>query len=114
MCFWVDGWEAEGGREGGFNLCLSLRSDTFSLSCSDLGPIKRVLVRHDNSGVGPSWFLERVEVTTREGGGEGSPQTTRFPCGQWLEECEGCGGKLEVELVPEGSLDRKRNQKEIG
>lgn len=44
--------------------------------------------------------------------GGNSADTTRFPCGQWLEECEGCGGKLEVELIPEGSLDNHK-QKEM-
>ena len=83
------------------------RKDLFSLRCPDLGVLSKVFVRHDNSGVGPSWFLEEVEVT-EEGEGGGAGGTTRFPCGQWLEECEGCGGDLRVELLPEGSEERHK------
>lgn len=55
--------------------------------------------------MGASWFLESVEVV---GGGD---EVTRFPCAQWLEECEGCGGKLEVDLEPEGLLDKQKTQR---
>ena len=78
------------------------RTDIFSVCCGELGTLNKVLVRHDNSGVGPSWYLDQVEVT-ETGSGRGG---VRFPCGRWLEECEGCGGKLEVELSPEGSPDQ--------
>ncbi len=70
-----------------------------------------MFVRHDNSGVGPSWFLEAVEVTEEGEGGGAGERTTRFPCGQWLEECEGCGGELGVELLPEGSESRQKKFK---
>ena len=70
-----------------------------------------MFVRHDNSGMGPSWFLERVEVTEERDGGQGEGgRTTRFPCGQWREECEGCGGDLGVELVPEGAEGSRRKK----
>lgn len=67
-----------------------------------------MFIRHDNSGVGPSWYLEGVEVTEEGMGQKGERRTTQFPCGQWLEECEGCGGELGVELLPEGSEERRR------
>lgn len=43
--------------------------------------------------------------------GVGGDEVTRFPCAQWLEECEGCGGKLEVDLEPEGLLDKQKTQR---
>lgn len=46
--------------------------------------------------------------------GGASSEPTKFPCGRWLEECEGCGGKLEVELVPEGSLGYQQRRKMEG
>ena len=50
---------------------------------------------------------------TKTGGGGADEVTTKFPCGRWLEECEACGGKLEVELAPEGSPSQlRKNQKE--
>ena len=65
-------------------------------------------VRHDNTGSGPSWLLESVEVKcedTRERGGVSDEWVWQFPCSQWLEMCEGCGGKLEVELEVGGQPD---------
>lgn len=72
--------------------------------------MNKVLIHHDNTGVGPSWFLERVEVTKMAGAS--SERTIKFPCRQWLEECEGCGGKLEAELLPEGSPHQQRKKME--
>lgn len=80
------------------------RKDTFSIQCCNLGELTKVKVRHDNTGSGPSWLLHSIEVrceeeeTGREKGGGGAKKVWHFPCGQWLEVCGGCGGKLEVEL----------------
>ena len=39
----------------------------------------------------------------------------QFPCGQWLEVCDGCGGKLEVELEVGGqSGGESSTEKEKG
>ena len=86
---------------------LFYRKDTFSIHCSDLGTLTQVVIRHDNSGVGPSWYLEGVEVVDRKEKGD---QKTKFPCGRWLEMCDGCGGVLKVELLPEavaGKIEKK-------
>lgn len=94
------------------HVVLLCRKDTFSIQCCDLGELTKVKVRHDNSGSGPSWLLDGVEVKwegpekEKAGGGGGgsgrngseAEKVWRFPCGQWLEVCGGCGGKLEVEL----------------
>lgn len=72
--------------------------------------LTKILVHHDNTGVGASWFLEQVEVTEGPEGGR-DQRTVRFPCGRWLEECDGCGGELEAELTPEGSPGRRREVK---
>ena len=38
-----------------------LRIDTFVLDAKkDLGRVKRAKIRHDNSWLGPGWFLEKV------------------------------------------------------
>lgn len=36
--------------------------DTFRLECEDVGPPLKLAVRHDNSGMGPSWCLSRIEM----------------------------------------------------
>ena len=84
-----------------------LRKDTFSIQCCDLGQLKKVRVRHDNSGSGPSWLLDSIEVKECQGAGRagGTEGAWHFPCGQWLEVCDGCGGKLEVELEVGGQTE---------
>jgi hypothetical protein len=37
--------------------------DQFELEESDLGQLIGIRIRHDNSGIKPSWFLERIEIT---------------------------------------------------
>lgn len=91
------------------------RRDTFSIQCCNLGELEKVKVRHDNTGPGPSWLLDSVEVTCDEPGGEkggeGAKRVWRFPCGQWLEVCDGCGGKLEVELKVGGQQEKQQASK---
>ena len=33
------------------------------ISSSPLGTIDRILIGHDNSGVGPAWFVDKVLLT---------------------------------------------------
>lgn len=44
-----------------------------------------------------------------EGGrrGENEEEMVRFPCGRWLEMCDGCGGQVEAELFPVGVAGSK-------
>ena len=44
----------------------------------------------------------KEERQTPVGTSGGSEEVWLFPCGQWLEVCDGCGGKLEVELEVRG------------
>nr|CAH8854289.1 unnamed protein product [Trichobilharzia regenti] len=38
------------------------QTDVFHLDIVDLGKINKARIRHDNSGVNPSWYLSRIEV----------------------------------------------------
>lgn len=60
--------------------------DTFSTEIPDLGDIRRLCVRHDNPGIGPGWFLERIVVRN-----DGSSRTWTFPCHRWLARHEDDG-----------------------
>ena len=97
-------------------LLIIRRRDSFLLSCPELGRLEKIRIRHDNSGFGASWFLEEVEVAV---GGERSEtegreaEMVRFPCGKWLEMCEGCGGQLEVDLFPVG-VARSLSTQDVG
>jgi hypothetical protein len=52
---------------------------TFDVDITDLGDIQRVRVRHDDTGVGPGCFLDRIVV--REAG---TQQEWKFVCQRWL------------------------------
>lgn len=56
------------------------RTDRFLLEMLDMGELQKVQVEHDNSGLNPSWLLDRVEVTNTANG-----VTTIFLCGKWLD-----------------------------
>ena len=40
------------------------------------------MIGHDNSGLGPGWHLDRVEI---EDTTANPPVTVVFPCGRWLD-----------------------------
>eukprot|EP00727_Mastigamoeba_balamuthi_P010665 m51a1_g6220 hypothetical protein (2032) ;mRNA; r:217273-223689 len=82
---------------GGGNLFERGRTDAFTLDSPDLGELQRVVIRHDNSGLGASWFLSRVVVRELASGAEWA-----FPCEQWLSSAEG-DRQLLRELFAEGS-----------
>uniref|UniRef100_A0A3Q3IQT0 PLAT domain-containing protein n=1 Tax=Monopterus albus TaxID=43700 RepID=A0A3Q3IQT0_MONAL len=56
------------------------QTDRFLLEMLDMGELQKVLVEHDNSGINPSWLLDRVEVTNTASG-----VTTIFLCRKWLD-----------------------------
>ncbi len=38
------------------------REDVFNIKAQDLGKLTKVNIRHDNSGAGPAWFLDKVSA----------------------------------------------------
>ena len=40
-----------------------LRINRYKVASKDLGILKKVSVRHDNTGLGPAWYLEKVYIT---------------------------------------------------
>ncbi|KAH3761318.1 hypothetical protein Pelo_6863 [Pelomyxa schiedti] len=59
------------------------RADEFGLECADLGSLSKIIIGHDNSGFGASWFLDKVIVQEMEGGG-----IWYFLCGKWLSKSD--------------------------
>jgi PLAT/LH2 domain len=57
-------------------------TDTFDVSCADLGSPTRVRVWHDNHGHSPSWFLQEVRVRRKVGGTPTDGQTAA-PMHRW-------------------------------
>ena len=57
--------------------------DTFRLEAINLGELVKLHIGHDNRGVGPGWFLEKVTVED-----ESSGKVFEFPCHRWLAKDE--------------------------
>ena len=53
--------------------------DLFGITCIDVGTPTKIRVRHDNSGFGPSWFLDKVIIHS-----EKDFKDYFFLCGKWL------------------------------
>ena len=68
--------EVDLGRRRGLT---SGGATTYQVALTDLGDIQRARVRHDDTGVGPGCYLDRIVV--RAGG---TLQEWTFPCERWL------------------------------
>nr|XP_057920226.1 lipoxygenase homology domain-containing protein 1 isoform X2 [Doryrhamphus excisus] len=77
--------------------------DVFSITAVDLGTLKKLRIRHDNSQAGAGWFLDRVEIVDSK-----DDSTYFFPCKRWLAVDED-DGQLARELVPVDEAFMKRN-----
>uniref|UniRef100_A0A3B3ZLT1 PLAT domain-containing protein n=1 Tax=Periophthalmus magnuspinnatus TaxID=409849 RepID=A0A3B3ZLT1_9GOBI len=69
------------------------QEDVFTITAVDLGVLKKLRIRHDNSQASAGWFLDRVEII------DNKDDTYFFPCKRWLAVDED-DGQLARELVP--------------
>jgi len=70
---------------------------SYVIRTRDIGALKTIRIRHDNSGSNPGWALEKVLVTRLAG--DGSPlEIKTFPCYRWLARDED-DREIERELV---------------
>merc|ERR1711974_477182 len=60
--------------------------DEFEFETVDLGDLRNVRIGHDNKGIGASWFLDNVVVSSVRTG-----DSWTFPCNQWLDKAQGDG-----------------------
>ncbi|CAL8070988.1 unnamed protein product [Calicophoron daubneyi] len=73
--------------------------DIFTVKAINVGPLKKIRIGHDSTGVDPSWQLDHLEIA--------APKLNRvwvFPCNQWLKR--GQKTPAEVELYPKPELTR--------
>ncbi|CAL8318268.1 unnamed protein product [Lota lota] len=70
------------------------QEDIFNITAVDMGVLKKLRIRHDNSNANAAWFLERVEITDNK-----DDTTYYFPCKRWLAIDED-DGQIARELVP--------------
>ncbi|KAH3764217.1 hypothetical protein Pelo_3920 [Pelomyxa schiedti] len=74
------------------------KSDDFGVECVDLGKIVQITIGHDNKGVGPDWFLDKVIIHEEE-----TNLTYYFLCGHWLSKTK--EDKLIERLIPASAND---------
>ncbi|KAJ8405697.1 hypothetical protein AAFF_G00316770 [Aldrovandia affinis] len=82
------------------------QEDMISISAIDLGPLKKMRIRHDNSLSYPSWFLDRVEIVDLK-----DDTTYYFPCQRWLAVDED-DGQIARELVPVDEAFMKKDEED--
>ncbi|KAM8782294.1 lipoxygenase homology domain-containing protein 1 isoform 1-T1 [Rhynchonycteris naso] len=70
------------------------RVDEFTLETLNIGNINRLVIGHDDTGSGSSWFLGSVQIRVPR---QGKQYT--FPANRWLDKNQ-ADGRLEVELYP--------------
>jgi len=68
--------------------------DVFNLDSEDVGKFTKVLLGHDNTGLGASWFVDYVEIYDQATG-----ECAKFPCGKWLMKTKD-EDSLQRELTP--------------
>ncbi|CAH1776005.1 unnamed protein product [Owenia fusiformis] len=81
--------------------------DTFTIEGVTVQELSAVVVGHNGVGHGAGWFLEKIEIETREG--ETSDVMYTFPCGRWLDDHED-DHVTERKLRPLGTLNKTIEQ----
>ena len=71
----------------------------FQIEAIELGSIKKIRIGHDNSGIGPGWFLEKVKIQQMDD----ETKVWYCLCGHWLASDEE-DGAIQREL-PAGAED---------
>ncbi|KAF7200542.1 lipoxygenase homology domain-containing protein 1-like [Nothobranchius furzeri] len=85
-----------------------LQEDVFIVTAVDLGTLKKLRIRHDNTKPYSSWYLDRVEIVdTKE------DVTYYFPCNRWLA-VEEDDGQVARELVPVDEAFMRQDEDEEG
>ncbi|TNM89906.1 hypothetical protein fugu_004140 [Takifugu bimaculatus] len=84
------------------------QEDVFTVIAVDLGPLKKLRIRHDNSHSHSSWYLDRVEIVDTK-----DDTTYYFPCNRWLAVDED-DGQIARELVPVDEAFMRKDEDEEG
>jgi len=62
------------------------QTDVFYLTLPNLGNLQKITIYHDNTGVAPGWYLDRVVISNMR-----TSQQWTFSCYCWLAVDEGDG-----------------------
>ncbi|KAK4470569.1 hypothetical protein MN116_006111 [Schistosoma mekongi] len=66
------------------SLCDRRQLDEFLVESIDLEFIERILIEHDNTGVSPDWYLDKILITNQT-----NNQVHIFECNQWISKKKG-------------------------
>jgi len=78
------------------------RKDEFTIECPSVGRINKILIGHDNKGLGPAWFLDSIIVEDVN-----EKHVYEFPCNRWLAKNED-DGQISRFLFPKDSAAHGR------
>jgi len=67
-------------------------SNVFGLECPYLGDVSKILIRHDNSGFHPRWFLDKVIIQ------DGKGWEYVFLYANWVDHDSGCSATIDVSV----------------
>jgi hypothetical protein len=81
--------------------------DQFVVEGLDVGEICHIVIGHDNTGNGPSWHLQQVEIRCENQGG--GNKLTVFPCNEWFEQGDG-DGQTKRSLVPDDPANPQKSR----
>lgn len=70
------------------------RIDHYNIASDDVGPLKKIIIRHDNTGFAPGWYLDWVSIR------DGKGKKYNFRCDNWLVKGESYGN---IKLLKEDS-----------
>ncbi|KAG7237555.1 hypothetical protein INR49_032172, partial [Caranx melampygus] len=84
------------------------QEDVFTVAAVDLGPLKKLRIRHDNTQPHSAWYLDRVEIVDTK-----DDTTYYFPCNRWLAVDED-DGQIARELVPVDEAFMRQDEDEEG
>uniref|UniRef100_A0AAR2KCT6 PLAT domain-containing protein n=1 Tax=Pygocentrus nattereri TaxID=42514 RepID=A0AAR2KCT6_PYGNA len=85
------------------------KTDVFRIKTHNVGPIKKLRIEHDNTGMSASWFLDRVIVTDMS-----RPHLRYFfACNSWLSREEGDGLTVRYLLGSLNPMDIPKQNKYI-
>ncbi|KAL3317120.1 Lipoxygenase y domain-containing protein 1 [Cichlidogyrus casuarinus] len=71
--------------------------DKFTVKALDLGPLKKLKIRHDNAKGAAPWYLDYIYVSAPES--DGKIKDYLFTCYKWLSSTDG-DGLISRELIP--------------
>ncbi|XP_035377622.1 lipoxygenase homology domain-containing protein 1-like [Electrophorus electricus] len=85
------------------------KTDVFRIKTHNVGPIKKLRIEHDNTGMSASWFLDRVILTDMS-----RPHLRFFfSCTNWLSREEGDGLTVRYLLGSLNPMDIPKQNKYI-